>query len=197
MIKPYAQACDRNKDPILSVLKDLLKESGSVLEIGSGTAQHAVYFAEQLPHLEWKCSDLSENLPGIQQWVQEAGLPNLTMPFELDVSSVEWEALEFDYVFSANAIHIMSWNHVKEFIKGAGQMLPVNGLFILYGPFKYQGEYTSESNQTFDAWLKDRDPLSGIRNYEDLEQLANSVGLKISGKITMPANNEILCWQKT
>lgn len=196
MIKPYAQACDRNRDPILSVLKKVLTDPGTLLEIGSGTGQHAVYFAEHLPHLKWKCSDLSENLSGMEQWVLEAGLPNLTMPFELDVSSVEWEALEFDYVFSANVIHIMSWNHVKEFIIGAGQTLPVNGLLILYGPFNYQGEYTSESNRTFDGWLKDRDPLSGIRNYEDLEQLANSVGLKLFGNFTMPANNEILCWQK-
>ena len=118
MIKPYAQTCDRNKDPILSVLKNLLKEPGTVLEIGSGTAQHAVYFAEHLPHLKWKCTDLKENLPGMEQWVREAGLPNLALPFELDVSSVEWEVLEFDFVFSANAIHIMSWKYVEEFIKG-------------------------------------------------------------------------------
>ncbi len=196
MIKPYAQTCDRNKDPILSVLKNLLKEPGTVLEIGSGTAQHAVYFAEHLPHLKWKCTDLKENLPGMEQWVREAGLPNLALPFELDVSSVEWEVLEFDFVFSANAIHIMSWKYVEEFIKGAGRTLSTNGLLILYGPFKYKGEYTSESNETFDIWLKDRDPLSGIRNYEDLEQLANSVGLKFSGNFTMPANNEILCWEK-
>jgi len=196
MIKPYAQACDRNRDPILSVLKSLLRDPGSVLEIGSGTGQHAVHFAEHLPHLKWKCTDLSENLPGMKQWVREAGLANLALPFELDVSSVDWETLEFDYVFSANVVHIMSWEHVEDFIKGAGRTLPVNGLFVLYGPFNYQGEYTSDSNQTFDVWLKDRDPLSGIRNFEDLEQLANSVGLEFSENFSMPANNEILCWQK-
>lgn len=196
MNKPYAQACDRNRDPILSVLKSLLRGPGSVLEIGSGTGQHAVHFAEHLPHLKWNCTDLSQNLPGVKQWVREAGLANLALPFELDVSSVDWEALEFDYVFSANAVHIMSWEHVKDFIIGAGRALPVSGLFILYGPFNYQGEYTSDSNRTFDVWLKDRDPLSGIRNFEDLEQLANSVGLEFSENFSMPANNEILCWQK-
>jgi cyclopropane fatty-acyl-phospholipid synthase-like methyltransferase len=197
MNKPYAQACDRNRDPILSVIKSLLADAGSVLEVGSGTGQHAVYFAGHLPHLQWQCSDLLDNLPGIKIWIDESDYANLPLPVELDVSSINWAALEYDAVFSANSVHIMSWEHVKAFISGAGLALNQNGLLILYGPFNYQDNYTSDSNRVFDGWLKERDPVSGIRNFEDLDRLANEAGFILQGDIEMPSNNRILYWQKT
>ncbi len=196
MNKPYAEACDRNREPILSVLKPLLKDFASVLEVGSGTGQHAVYFAEHLPHLTWHCSDLEENLSGIDLWVNDSGLKNLPPPVELDVSSDNWHAFSFDAVFSANAVHIMSWEHVIKFISGAGRSLNKNGLLILYGPFNYQGKYTSESNRAFDGWLKNRDPLSGIRDFEDVDRMAFEAGLALEGDVEMPANNRILYWKK-
>ena len=196
MNKPYAEACERNRQPIFTTIKPLLADTHSVLEIGSGTGQHAVYFAEQLPNLSWQTSDIKENLTGINLWLDEAGLPNTPPPLELDVSIIEWDQLEFDTVFSANAVHIMGWNEVEIFMTCAGNRLPPEGKLILYGPFNYKNQYTSESNRQFDVWLKDRDPASGIRNFEDLNILMDRVNMKLKGDFEMPANNRILYWQK-
>jgi cyclopropane fatty-acyl-phospholipid synthase-like methyltransferase len=196
MSKPYAEACDRNRDPILAVIKTLLVEPQTVLEIGSGTGQHAVYFAGHMPHLIWQTSDVVENLAGIRLWLEDAGLPNTPLPLLLDVSGTEWAALRFDSVFSANCVHIMGWDQVKDFIRGAGSSLPAGGQLIMYGPFNYGNEYTSLSNRRFDAWLRERDPASGIRNFEDVDQLAKNSDLFLTGDYEMPANNRVLCWQK-
>ncbi|NKB37568.1 MAG: DUF938 domain-containing protein [Gammaproteobacteria bacterium] len=196
MNKPYSAACDNNRDPIFNELQKLLRNSATVLEIGSGTGQHAVHFARGLPHLSWQCSDLPENHEGIMQWLDEAALPNTPVPLSLDVTQSEWPESDFDAIFSANAIHIMSWNSVKALFRGISQALAKNGLCVFYGPFNYNNEYTSESNARFDDWLKNRNHESGIRNFEDIEQLAHDAELILQEDITMPANNRLLCWQK-
>ncbi|MCI0653929.1 MAG: class I SAM-dependent methyltransferase [Methylococcaceae bacterium] len=195
--KPYAPACDKNKDPILRILREQFTHPGRVLEIGSGTGQHAVHFAEHLPHLEWQPTDLAENLPGIRAWCESVRLPNLKAPVELDVTRLDWDAFEADYIFSANAVHIMSWDAVLAFFSGIERSLNPRGLLGLYGPFNYRGRYTSESNAHFDLWLKERDPLSGIRNFEDLDRLATSAGLHLFKDHEMPANNRTLIWARS
>lgn len=196
-MKPYAESCDQNRDPILEQLRPLLAAASTVLEIGSGTGQHAVYFSTHLPHLHWQPSDRGENLPGIRLWCAEAGLANLKAPLELDVSRQPWPAIEADAVFSANTAHIMAWPQVEAMMDGIGKLLPDGGLFLLYGPFNYNGRYTSESNRRFDGWLKERDPLSGVRDFESLDELAGQAGMRLQDDIAMPANNRILCWRKS
>ncbi len=196
MNKPCSTACENNREPILSIIEDLFADSHSILEIGSGTGQHAVYFAEKLAHLIWRSSDLEENHQGILAWLNEADLPNTPAPLLLDVSQKIWPVVEVDAVFSANAIHIMSWKSVISMISGVGRLLPKTGQLVLYGPFNYNNAYTSKSNENFDAWLKDRNPESGIRNYEDLEILANAADLYLQDDYEMPANNRILHWVK-
>ncbi len=194
--KPYSVACDNNRQPILEIIEVLFAGSKAVLEIGSGTGQHAVYFAEKLPHLIWHSSDLQENHAGIELWLSEANLANTPLPLILDVTQAYWSKLKVDAVFSANAIHIMGWDSVKAMIAGVGQLLPDNGLLVLYGPFNYNNAYTSDSNARFDIWLKQSNPESGIRNFEDVELLANAAGLYIQHDYAMPANNRLLCWVK-
>lgn len=196
MNKPYSAACDNNRQPILSKIESLFCNCKTILEIGSGTGQHAVYFAEKLPHLVWRTSDCPENHAGIELWLNEAGLPNTPPPLALDVNQAQWPMLQVDAVFSANAIHIMDWESVKVMIAGVGKLLSENGLLVLYGPFNYNNNYTSASNANFDVWLKDRDAQSGIRNFEDVEQLANAAGMIIIHDFTMPSNNRLLCWVK-
>lgn len=196
MSKNYAEACDRNRDPILSVLGILLADCKSVLEIGSGTGQHAVYFAEHMPHLVWHTSDLPQNHNDIKQWIEESGLENLRLPLALDVTDANWPVLAVDAIFSANTAHIMSWNAVKALFAGAGKLLSDGGIFALYGPFNYGNTYTSQSNAEFDGWLKRRDPASGIRNYEDLVSLALTNGMVLKEDYQMPVNNRLLIWIK-
>ncbi len=196
MAKPYSEACDRNRDPILAVIQPLLAQCRAVLEVGSGTGQHAVYFAERLPHLLWYTSDRSENHSGITAWLVDAALDNLRPPLGLDVSQSPWPSLAVDAVFSANTAHIMHWDEVEDLFAGVGRLLPEGGLFMLYGPFNYQRSYTSDSNQRFDAWLKARDPHSGIRDFEDVDALARRSGMTLRDDIAMPANNRLLIWQK-
>ncbi len=193
--KPFAQACEENKTPILAVLKPLFKDRQHVLEIGSGTGQHAVYFAQHMPHLIWQTSDRVENHAGINLWLDEASLPNTRSPLALDVLQ-PWPSLNIDAVFSANTAHIMAWPAVQAMFKGVGQLLPMGGVFALYGPFNYNGCYTSESNARFDLWLKQRDPDSGIRDFVELDKLAQQVSMQFMADNTMPVNNRLLVWQK-
>lgn len=194
--KPYSESCDQNREPILTIIQKLFANKKHILEIGSGTGQHAVYFAKQMPHLIWQCSDQVAYHAGINQWLEEAALDNTRAPIALNVSSDDWPDLNIDAIFSANAVHIMSWENVKDFIKNAGELLTSKGLLVLYGPFNYNNQYTSESNARFDGWLKQRDPKSGIRNFEDMDSLAQQAGLKLQGDFPMPANNQILYWEK-
>ena len=196
MFKPYSAACDNNRQPIFEVIEVLFAGYKEVLEIGSGTGQHAVYFAEKLPHLVWRSSDLPENHDGIEAWLNEANLSNTPAPLELDVNQAHWPKLNVDAVFCANTIHIIGWDAVKALFAGVGKLLPDNGLLALYGPFNYNNAYTSESNARFDVWLRQRDPDSGIRNFEDVDQLANSADLYLQHDYAMPANNRLVCWVK-
>ena len=195
-MKPYSESCVQNRDPILSIIEPLFRDRKNVLEIGSGTGQHAVYFSARMPHLTWHTSDLAGNHAGIRAWLDEAALPNTTGPFSLDVLDRPWSVPAADAVFSANTTHIMHWNAVVALFEGVGKLLAHEGLFCLYGPFNYGGEYTSESNAQFDEWLHERDPLSGIRDFEDLDRLATQAGMRLEHDYGMPANNRILCWRK-
>ena len=192
-----SEACERNKDPILNILKDVLSESETVLEIGSGTGQHAVYFARHLTHLTWYPSDLEENIEYISERVKIEGAENVKPPFLLDVKSDPWPINKIDAVFTANTFHIMHWEYVKEFFRGAGKILNTDGLLCVYGPFKYNGNFTTKSNEDFDEWLKERDPDSGIRDFEELNKLAESQGLEFVIDHNMPANNQFLLWRKS
>ena len=196
MNKPYSAACDNNREPILNIIEPLFKECRDVLEIGSGNGQHAVYFAEKLPHLTWHCSDVEENHDDINLWLKDTALINVRLPLNLDVTQSVWPAVTVDAVFSANTAHIMSWQQVGDFFSGVGKLLPEGGLFTLYGPFNYGNQYTSESNARFDVWLKSRDPLSAIRNFEDIDRLANAACMVFKEDYEMPANNRILFWEK-
>jgi cyclopropane fatty-acyl-phospholipid synthase-like methyltransferase len=197
MKKPYSESCDQNKDPILSVISPLFSALSNVLEIGSGTGQHAVYFAEKMPHITWYCSDCKPYLEGINMWLAQAALPNAVAPYELNVSTSQWPELDVDAVFTANSVHIMHQQDVVNFINGVGKLLHQQGSLIIYGPFNYKGLYTSESNERFDQWLKDRDPLSGIKHFEEIESLANDNGMRLVTDYEMPANNRILHFIKT
>jgi SAM-dependent methyltransferase len=195
--KPWAEACERNRAPILEVLRSAFAAATQVLEIGSGTGQHAVFFAAALPHLVWQPSDRSEHLAGIAAWRDEAGLPNLRAPLALDVDAGDWPVAECDALFSANTLHIMSWVSVGNFFRGAGRVLQPGGVLAVYGPFSYGGRHTAESNARFDAFLRARDPLSGVRDFEELCALASSHGLEFCDDHALPANNRVLVWRRS
>jgi len=195
-VKTYSEACEQNKQPILEVLQEVFKDAESVLEIGSGTGQHAVYFAEHLSHLTWQPSDLACNILSIQARIDETSLPNLLQAIELDVQDQPWKVPVSESVFSANSLHIMSWSMVEQFFKGIGALLEPNGKLLVYGPFSYQGQHTSPSNANFDQYLKQRDPLSGVRDFEPLNTLAQDNDLHFKQDYSMPANNRCLLWQK-
>lgn len=194
-MKQFSESCVQNQNPILNIIKLLLVNASTVLEIGSGTGQHAVFFAKQMPHLTWQASDQSQYLPSVNAWINEASLDNLPGAIKLDVTEL-WVDTKVDAIFSANTTHIMSWEMVIDFFNGVGYSLDTGGVFILYGPFNYNGQYTSQSNANFDLWLKDRDPRSAIRDFEALNQLAQKAGLSLSKDYAMPANNRILHWVK-
>lgn len=194
--RPFSQACEQNQHIILAVLKDYLVEPQWVFEIGSGTGQHAVFFARELPFLHWQPSDLSENLPGISAWIEYSGLDNISHPITLDVASTNWPEISAGCFFSANSLHIMSWNHVIAFFGGLARVAEPNAHLIVYGPFNYNNEFTSESNREFDAYLRSRDPLSGVRNFDDIDELANAAGFTLLEDRAMPANNRTLVWKK-
>jgi SAM-dependent methyltransferase len=193
--KPFAPACERNKDAILAVLRECFADRAHVLEIGSGTGQHAVHFAAGLPHLRWQASDMAANLDGIRMWLEEARLPNTPPPIELDVNG-DWPAQTFDAVFCSNTVHIIGWDEVIQMFTGIGRVLEHGGLLVLYGPFNYGGRYTSESNAAFDDWLKARDPNSAIRDFDAIRVLAADIGCFRVADHAMPANNRTLVFAR-
>ncbi|WP_266170359.1 DUF938 domain-containing protein [Dyella subtropica] len=195
MEKPNAPACKRNREPILAVLRKHFADRHQVLEIGSGTGQHAVYFAAALPQLNWQCSDRAESLPGIRLWLDEAALPNTPAPLVLDVGG-HWPAQRYDAVFSANTLHIMAWDEVETLFARLPQVTTDNALLAIYGPFNKQGHYTSDSNAAFDQWLKARGEHMGIRDAEAVDALALAAGFHLIDDITMPANNRCRVWQR-
>ncbi len=199
--RPYAPACDRNRDPILEVLRRHFADRRNVLEVGSGTGQHAAYFAAAMPWLRWQCSDQADALPGIGMWLDEAALGNTPVPVELDVSTGPWPRVDsgdarFDAAFSANTLHIMGWPQVQAFFDGLGHVLAPGAVVVVYGPFNYDGQFSSDSNREFDGWLKARDPRSGIRDAAEVDALAAAIGLRLVEDVAMPANNRCLVWRR-
>ena len=193
--RPFAESCVQNRAPIIAVLREVFANCSRVLEIGSGTGQHAVYFAPELPHLVWQTADVPQHHAGIRLWLDDAALPNVLPPLALDVNDTAWHSGRYDAVFSANTLHIMGWPEVERFFAGVGAVLQAGGVLAVYGPFNYKGTYTSESNARFDAWLKARDPASGVRDFEAVDALARAQGLVLQQDIAMPANNRTLVWR--
>lgn len=197
MNKPFSAACERNQDPILEVLhKNIFHTDRRLLEIGAGTGQHAVYFAPHFPQVEWYPTDLAGSLFGMNKWIDEANISNIQRPTKLDVSKDDFPKVKFDVVFTANTLHIMHWKDCKSFMKLLGHRLREGSRAIFYGPFKYQGEFTSPSNADFDVWLKERDPLSGVRAFEDVNNNMVKNGFELLEDYEMPANNRILVYNR-
>jgi SAM-dependent methyltransferase len=193
---PFSQAAENNKEPIVRILVDAFRDVRHVLEIGSGTGQHAVHFGRALPHLIWQPSDLSENLDGLRARLERESPANVRPPVALDVGLLPWPVDSVDGIFSANAVHIMAWPRVEDLLFGVGDVLEPGGTLCLYGPFKYKGDFTTPSNAEFDVWLKRQDPESGIRDFEAIDALAAAQGLRFVADHAMPANNQILVWQR-
>ena len=189
-----SEACERNKGPILAFLASAFANTRKVLEIGSGTGQHAVHFAAHLPHLLWQPSDTGTYLTGLRERIAVEGTPNLLPALELDVRDQPWQVESVDAIFTANTLHIMGWAAVRDLFRGVGALAPT--LLCIYGPFRYGGKYTSASNADFDRYLRTRDPESGIRNFEDVNTLSSEQGLHLLADHAMPANNQLLIWQK-
>ena len=197
---PFSQACENNREPILTVLREAFADRRHVLEVGSGTGKHSVYFAPQLPHLVWQTSELPEHHAGIQAWHAAHPAPNVRPPIALDLRSDNWPSSSngaFDAAFTANTLHIVAWPLVERLFSLVGTHLPAGGIFAIYGPFNYGGQFTSDSNRAFDAWLRQRDAASGIRNLEDVEALAARNHLRLLHDHAMPANNRTLVFAHT
>lgn len=195
-MRPHSTSCDDNREPILSCIKPYLKDCKTLLEIASGTGQHAVYFAPDLPHLNWQPSELQEHISGIKQWLESSTSLNVLPPIELDVST-HWPIQKYDAIFSANSLHIMNHQLVEDFFKGISQVIKHGGVCLIYGPFNYNKQYTSDSNQRFDQWLKQRGEGSCIKDFESINVLANSANLSLVNDHDMPANNRLLVFKAT
>ncbi len=193
--KPFSPACERNRGPILAALREPFTTRRQVLEIGSGTGQHAVHFAAALPHLTWQTSDVAANLPGIRTWLAEAALPNTPPPLELDVAGI-WPAARYDAAFTANTLHIMSWPEVQQLFAQLGSTLTDDAMLAVYGPFNEDGQFTSESNAAFDASLRERATHMGLRDLSAVDALARTIGLHRIADLPMPANNRTLLWRR-
>lgn len=196
MSKPFSQACENNKDPILDCLRPLYPAGARVLEIGSLTAQHVCHFAAQMLEVQWQPSETPGNLATLQDGLADCTLPNIAAPLVLDVTQESWPVDRVDGVFSANTLHIMPLAAVEDFFRGVGRVLRPGGLLCVYGPFNYQGQFTSASNARFDAWLKERDARSGIRDAEQIDAWAAAQGLDLVADNAMPANNRVRVWQR-
>jgi cyclopropane fatty-acyl-phospholipid synthase-like methyltransferase len=195
MNKPYSESCEQNKDVILSTIQPYLFDGAKILEIGSGTGQHAVYFANHNPKIVWQPSDKIEYLSGIEAWISDPVHSNIQSVIELDVLKL-WPYESYDLLFTANSFHIMGNEAVKACFEKAGSCLIEKGCFIVYGPFNYNSQYTSSSNQRFDGMLKANDPDSGIKDIEWVCQIAQQAGWHLIDDIEMPANNRILIWRQ-
>ena len=195
-VKPFAPACERNKGPILEVLRRVFVDATDVLEIGSGTGQHAVWFAAGLPHLVWRTSDLPECHAGINAWIDDAGLDNIERPHVLDVAHGPWPLASAGGVFSANTAHYMHWPEVEAMFGGVSDLLPPGGRFALYGPFARDGRHASASNAVFDRMLRAHDPGFGVRDVRVLEGVAAEGAMALEEDVAMPSNNRILVWRK-
>ncbi len=194
--KPFSQACENNQQAIFTILERVFAQAQTVLEIGSGTGQHAAYFAPRLPHLIWQTSDQEEYHPGINAWLDASSAENLRRPLLLNVDMPQWPIATVDAVFSANTCHIMSWASVVNMFKQLAGVLSAGGTLAIYGPFNYDGQFTSASNANFDQWLKQRGAQQGIRDFEAVNKLASEAGMTLLEDNAMPANNRLLVWCK-
>lgn len=197
MEKPYSVACERNRDPILEVLKQVItRDDNRLLEVGSGTGQHAVYFAPHFPWMEWYPTDVQANLAGMKLWFDEAKISNIQKPQRMEVGKDELPKLKFEIIYTANTFHIMHWKECKSLMKMFGGRLREGSRVIIYGPFKYEGQFTSESNADFDQTLKAKDPMSGIRSFEDVNNAMIKNGFELTLDVDMPANNQMLIFTR-
>ena len=210
--KPFSAACERNRGPILEVLRAWFTGRRHVLEVGSGTGQHAVHFAAGMPWLQWQASDHADALAGIRMWLDEAALPNTPPPFALQAVATSSPHLapspvplpvaadgspcRYDAVFTANTLHIMGWPEVEALFAALPAVLADDAIVAVYGPFNIGGAFTSESNREFDAMLRARDPRSGLRDLEAVQALASGVGLILIAQVAMPANNHMLAFRR-
>ena len=192
---PYSQACENNKAPILEKLREIFDGPGKVLEVGTGTGQHAVYFAEAMPHLEWQPTDHPKAAHLSRPRLEQAALPNILPVIELDVNTDDWPLESFTWAFSANTAHIMAWCEVEQMFRHVGERLANGGAFCLYGPFNHQGQFSSDSNRQFHRHLRSGASHMGIRDLEDVSALAKAVGLNLEENVTMPANNRLLVFR--
>lgn len=196
VIKPFSQACENNKHPIANVLTRVFSDSQLVLEVASGTGQHAVYFSQQMPYLTWQTSDLPMNHAGIEAWLASADTANLLPPLTLDVTQQPWPDVACDALFTANSLHIMPWQAVEALFGQLEGYLSIGAILAVYGPFNYGGNYTSASNQQFDEWLYAQSPHSAIRDFEEVNSLAKDAGFDLLEDNEMPANNRLIVWKK-
>lgn len=196
MVKPYSAASERNRGPILEVLRAHFADRRKVLEIGSGSGQHAVHFAAALPQLTWQSSDRAQNVPGIGAWLHAAALPNTPPPLILDVADGPWPATPYDAIFSANTLHIMAWPEVEKLFAGLRNCTDAGTKLVIYGPFNVDGCYTSASNAAFDRSLRATDPRMGIRDAAAVDKLAVRAGFTLLADIAMPANNLCRVWER-
>jgi hypothetical protein len=191
----HAPAAERNREPILSVLRDTFPSRGVVLEIASGTGQHVAHFARALPALDWQPSELDPRAHvSIEAWT--VGLRNVRPAVTLDVTSPSWSLPVYDAIFNANMIHIAPWEACVGILRGAGEHLRAGGILALYGPFRIGGQHTAPSNASFDASLRQRDPRWGVRDLEAVASLAEDHQLSLCEQVEMPANNRMLIFHR-
>ena len=193
-MKRFAEACDRNQAPILAVLKEVMPDRGKVLEIGSGTGQHAAYFSHFLPSLTWQPSDLADALPSIEAWRKESCAPNLNSPIVIDLLGNNEDLSRVDAIVCINIVHIVAWTGVERLFSIAANILESKGVLYFYGPYRYPDRTLEPSNVAFDRWLKEHNPVSGIRDYPAVESLAESSGFTLGGDRSMPSNNRSIWW---
>lgn len=193
----FSEASERNKQTILDRLTLELRDCNTVLEVGSGTGQHAVHFASGMAHVDWQPTDRIDALPALVARIEAEAPQNVRSPLSLDVCDTPWPVSGlFDAAFSANTLHIMSWDSVRHFFRGVGQVLDARGVLCVYGPFLYEDVETVPSNVSFDQWLRNRDPASGIRKFSAVNALAEEQALSLRVDHSMPANNRLLVWQR-
>ena len=195
----HAPAAERNRGPILDVLRRVLPQQGSVLEIASGTGQHVSFFAAALPDLDWQPSERDPaDFVSIVAWTEHAQVGNnVRAPLEIDVTSNAWPVGTVDAIFNANMIHIAPWECCLGLLRGAGRHLAANGVLVLYGPYRVDGAHTAPSNAAFDDQLRARDPSWGVRDLEAVAEVAAAHGLLLHERVAMPANNFSVVFRRT
>ena len=192
----FSQACEKNKEPILKVLKEYISDQESLLEIAGGTGQHGEFFAKSFPNIVWQTSDLPDVVTDLNLRISEANLQNLPRALTLDVNDPNWNVKKYELLFTANSLHIMSEKSVENFFSRIPDALQQSALVFIYGPFKYDGKFTTESNAEFDEWLKEKDRRSGIRDFEVISELAISAGFSFVADVQMPSNNQLLVFSR-